>query len=172
MAAPLAGTIGARNQGTGIVGVAPGIGIYALRVLHADGNGLLSDLLRAYDHLVANARQLGIRVVNLSLSGDGRSTDEDCRYVTELAQQGITVVTAAGALQQQVESMRRIMQVECKSAHRVAAVAAAAVACARAPLHLPILHTMKISCLVLLCLLTASKLKKQPLGMRQGLCLV
>jgi subtilisin family serine protease len=92
----LTGTIGAKNQGKGIVGVAPGIGIYALRVLHADGNGLLSDLLRAYDHLVANARQLGIRVVNLSLSGAGRSTDEDCRYITELVQQGITVVTAAG----------------------------------------------------------------------------
>jgi subtilisin family serine protease len=95
-AVTLAGTIGAKNQGKGIVGVAPGIGIYALRVLHADGNGLLSDLLRAYDHLVANARQLGIRVVNLSLSGAGRSTDEDCRYITELVQQGITVVTAAG----------------------------------------------------------------------------
>ncbi|WIA36077.1 hypothetical protein OEZ86_007429 [Tetradesmus obliquus] len=92
----VSGTIGARNQGKGIVGVAPGIGIYALRVLHADGNGLLSDLLRAYDHLVANARQLGIRVVNLSLSGAGQTTDEDCRYVTELVRQGITVVTAAG----------------------------------------------------------------------------
>jgi hypothetical protein len=92
----LAGTIGAKNQGKGIVGVAPGIGIYALRVLHADGNGLLSDLLRAYDHLVANARQLGIRVVNLSLSGVGQSTDEDCHYVTELVNQGITVITAAG----------------------------------------------------------------------------
>lgn len=92
----IAGTIGAINQGRGIVGVAPGIGIYALRVLKADGNGLFSDLLRAYDHLVANARRLGIRVVNLSLSGSGNSGDEECTYIKQLVDQGITVVTAAG----------------------------------------------------------------------------
>lgn len=91
-----AGTIGAKNQGKGIVGIAPGIGIYAVRVLKADGNGLFSDLLRAYDHLVSNGRSLGVRVVNLSLSGSGDSNDEECGYITQLIAQGMTVVTAAG----------------------------------------------------------------------------
>lgn len=78
--------------------MAPGIGIYALRVLKADGNGLFSDLLRAYDHLVTNGRRLGIRVVNLSLSGSGDESDEECGYIQQMIAQGMTVVTAAGEL--------------------------------------------------------------------------
>lgn len=93
---PCAGTIGARNQGKGIVGVAPGIGIYALRVLRSDGNGAFSDLLRAYDHLVQRGRSLGVRVVNLSLSGNGNPSDEECSYISQLIGLGMTVVSAAG----------------------------------------------------------------------------
>jgi O-acetyl-ADP-ribose deacetylase (regulator of RNase III) len=67
-------------------------------VLKSDGNGAFSDLLRAYDHLVANGRSLGIRVINLSLSGSGNPSDEECQYISQLTAQGMTVVTAAGKL--------------------------------------------------------------------------
>jgi subtilisin family serine protease len=90
------GTIGARNQGRGIVGIAPGVGIYALRVLQGDGNGVFSDLLRAYDHLIVHGIAAGVRVVNLSLSGGGDASDEECSYVARLLELGMTVVTAAG----------------------------------------------------------------------------
>lgn len=92
----VAGTIGAKNQGKGIVGVAPGVGIYGIRVLRADGNGAFSDLVRTYDHLLKEGRALGIRVVNLSLSGSGTAEDVECQYILQLIALGMTVVTAAG----------------------------------------------------------------------------
>jgi hypothetical protein len=78
------------------VGVAPGVGIYGIRVLRADGNGAFSDLVRTYDHLLKEGRALGIRVVNLSLSGSGTAEDVECQYISQLIAQGMTVVTAAG----------------------------------------------------------------------------
>ncbi|KAI8473102.1 MAG: peptidase S8/S53 domain-containing protein [Monoraphidium minutum] len=92
----VAGILGAKNNGQGIIGAAPGIPIYSLKVLSSDGTGTTSDLLRAYEWLYYNARALGIRVVNLSLTGGGGETDPQCEWTAALAQQGITVVAAAG----------------------------------------------------------------------------
>lgn len=72
------------------------MGIYGIRVLRADGNGAFSDLVRTYDHLLRNGRSLGIRVVNLSLSGSGTADDVECQYISQLIALGMTVVTAAG----------------------------------------------------------------------------
>jgi subtilisin family serine protease len=79
-----------------VAGHAAGIPIYSLKVLSSDGTGTTSDLLRAYEWLYYNARALGIRVVNLSLTGGGGATDPQCEWTSALAQQGITVVAAAG----------------------------------------------------------------------------
>ena len=92
----VAGTIGAKNNGQGIVGVAPGVPIYSLKVLASDGTGTTSDLLKAYEWLYYNARALGIRVVNLSLTGGGGESDPQCEWVAALARQGLTLVAAAG----------------------------------------------------------------------------
>jgi subtilisin family serine protease len=73
-----------------------GIPIYSLKVLAADGTGATSDLLRAYEWLYYNARALGIRVVNLSLTGGGGENDPQCEWAAALARQGVTVVAAAG----------------------------------------------------------------------------
>jgi subtilisin family serine protease len=67
-----------------------------LKVLASDGTGSTSDLLRAYEWLYYNARALGIRVVNLSLTGGGGDTDPQCEWTAALARQGITVVAASG----------------------------------------------------------------------------
>jgi subtilisin len=65
----VAGTIGALNQGAGVVGVAPGTKLYAVKVLDSGGSGLWSNIICGIDWVTANAAALGIRVANMSLGG-------------------------------------------------------------------------------------------------------
>jgi subtilisin len=67
----VAGTIAARNDGAGVVGVAPGTRIFAVKVLDANGSGDYSDILCGIDWVTANAAVLGIGVANMSLGGLG-----------------------------------------------------------------------------------------------------
>jgi subtilisin len=67
----VAGTVAARNQGSGVVGVAPGTTVYAVKVLDAGGAGLWSDIICGIDWVTANAGALGIKVANMSLGGLG-----------------------------------------------------------------------------------------------------
>ena len=67
----VAGTIGARNQGAGVVGVAPGTALYAVKVLDGSGSGLWSNIICGIDWVTANAASLGIKVANMSLGGLG-----------------------------------------------------------------------------------------------------
>jgi subtilisin len=66
----VAGVIGARNDGAGVVGVAPGTELYAVKVLGSDGLGFVSDIVCGVEWVTANAGPLGIRVANMSLSRD------------------------------------------------------------------------------------------------------
>ena len=59
----MAGIIGAKNTGKGVVGVSPGIGIYSLKILDSYGNGVLSDAM------IAEGPSKGIKVINFSLAG-------------------------------------------------------------------------------------------------------
>jgi subtilisin family serine protease len=65
----VAGTIAARRDTQGIVGVAPDARVLALRVLGADGWGWLSDIAEAFDY----AGDLGVPIVNASLGGTSYS---------------------------------------------------------------------------------------------------
>jgi subtilisin len=65
----VAGVIGARNDGAGLVGVAPGTEMYAVKVLGPTGDGYVSDVICGLEWVTANAARLGIRVANMSLSG-------------------------------------------------------------------------------------------------------
>ena len=67
----VAGTIGARNQGAGVVGVAPGTAVYAVKVLNGSGSGLWSNVICGIEWVTANASSLGIKVANMSLGGLG-----------------------------------------------------------------------------------------------------
>ena len=96
----VAGIIGGRNNGFGVVGVAPDVSLYSLKVLGADGSGALSSVVSALDFAVRN----GIRVANLSLGavdawcvlfglcGGG----SECSAITNATARGVTVVVAAG----------------------------------------------------------------------------
>lgn len=67
----VAGTIAARNNGVGVIGVAPGTKVYAVKVLNSQGGGNFSDVICGIDWVTANASALNIHVANMSLGGLG-----------------------------------------------------------------------------------------------------
>lgn len=71
----VAGTVGAIDNTTGVVGVAPGVRLWGYKVLNALGFGFLSDIAKAVDHIAANAST--IDAFNMSLGGAG-SDDGNC----------------------------------------------------------------------------------------------
>ncbi len=99
----VAGTIGAINNNAGVVGVAPGVPIYSVRVLNDAGNGTFANVICGIDWVTANAASTGIKVANMSLGGAG-SDGGDCSTTTEALQKaicnsmaaGVTYVVAAG----------------------------------------------------------------------------
>ena len=100
----VAGTIGAINKGAGVVGVAPGIPIYSVRVLNNQGSGSWSSVICGIDWVTANASRLNIKVANMSLGGGG-SDDGNCgnsnadalhKAICRSVGAGVTYVVAAG----------------------------------------------------------------------------
>src|SRR5439155_24112460 len=73
----VAGTIAAKNTGKGIVGVAPGTKLYAVKVVNALGSGTTAQIICGIDWVTQNAATLNIKVANMSLGGDG-SNDDNC----------------------------------------------------------------------------------------------
>lgn len=100
----VAGTIGAINNADGVVGVAPGIPIYAVRVLNNAGSGSFASVTCGIDWVTANAASLGIKAANMSLGGGG-SDDGNCgnsnndamhKAICASVAAGVTYVVAAG----------------------------------------------------------------------------
>lgn len=100
----VAGYLGALDDGKGIVGVAPGVPVYSVRVLTADNRGTPESLLCGLQWVLEHHAELGIKVANLSLAAPG-TDDGVCGYaiddaihraVCALANEGVTLVTAAG----------------------------------------------------------------------------
>ena len=100
----VAGTIGAKNNGSGVVGVAPGTKLYAVKVINAQGSGTDAQVICGIDWVTANAAALGIKVANMSLGGPGAddgncgSTNADAlhRAICNSVAAGVTYVVAAG----------------------------------------------------------------------------
>ncbi|HMC68080.1 MAG TPA: S8 family serine peptidase, partial [Mycobacteriales bacterium] len=100
----VAGTIGAKNNGAGVVGVAPGTKLYAVKVVNAQGSGTDAQVICGIDWVTANAATLGIKVANMSLGGPG-ADDGNCgntnadalhRAICNSVAAGVTYVVAAG----------------------------------------------------------------------------
>jgi len=88
----VAGTVAALRNGSGVVGVAPEVGLYALKVLGANGSGSFSNVIAALQWCVNN----GILVTNNSYGSNvdpGKTVKQafDNAYAT-----GILNVAAAG----------------------------------------------------------------------------
>lgn len=91
----VAGTVGALRNDFGVIGVAPGANLVALKVLAGNGSGDFSWTIQALDYVAANGRSGD--VVNMSLGPRNRYTDVATdRAVTRVANRGISVVMAAG----------------------------------------------------------------------------
>lgn len=88
----VAGTIAAKNNNIGVVGVAYNASVVAVKVLSNSGSGSVSGIVRGVDYVAAAARRGD--VANLSLGG-GVSTAMD-NAVRRLASRGILVSLAAG----------------------------------------------------------------------------
>ncbi|MBC8032826.1 MAG: S8 family serine peptidase [Chitinophagaceae bacterium] len=89
----VAGIIGALNNSRGVLGVASGISIIALKALNNDGEGNTSGLIRALNYVGQNAK--AGEVVNMSLGADTISNALD-NAVRTLAEKGILFSIAAG----------------------------------------------------------------------------
>ena len=63
----VAGTVAAKDNGTGVVGVAPNAMLYGLKVLSASGSGRWSDIIAAIQWATDN----GVQVTNNSYGGSG-----------------------------------------------------------------------------------------------------
>lgn len=89
----VAGTAAARDNGIGVVGVAPGARIWAIRVFDDSGNASSLEVVAALDYVVAHADQ--IDVVNMSLGFTGSSTAFDTALSNTVAA-GVTIAVSAG----------------------------------------------------------------------------
>jgi subtilisin family serine protease len=66
----VAGTTAARDNDLGVVGVAPGARVWAVKVLNAAGSGTTSQIVCGIDWVTANAHSgAGIELANMSLGG-------------------------------------------------------------------------------------------------------
>ncbi len=90
----VAGTITARNNGSGVVGVAPGTGIYSVRVLGPDGSGCTSDVIAGVDWVTQHAAQDHIAVANMSLGGG--DSPALCSAINDATNAGVVFAVAAG----------------------------------------------------------------------------
>ena len=94
----VAGTIAAKVNGRGMVGVAPGAMVIALQVLDETGNGYISAVNDAINYSVdiieTNNLELSDTVINLSLGGDYSSYLVST--IIEAADKGIRFSIAAG----------------------------------------------------------------------------
>jgi hypothetical protein len=88
----VAGTIGARNNNFGVVGVAPGVEVVAVKVLSAAGSGSYSAIIAGVDY-VASVGAAG-DVANMSLGGPAYPLLDEA--VQEAANRGIKFALAAG----------------------------------------------------------------------------
>src|SRR3954453_12401806 len=100
----VAGTIGAKNDGSGVEGVAPGTQIYAVKVLNSQGSGTWSQVICGIDWVRGNAAADNIKVANMSLGGSG-SNDNNCgntnadalhKAICSATNAGVTFSIAAG----------------------------------------------------------------------------
>ena len=103
----VAGTIGARDDGDGVVGVLPGVQIYSVRVLDNAGSGSWSGIICGINWVTNNAATKNIRVANMSLGGTGKDdgeTGKTCintrdamrKAICGSVAKGVTYVAAAG----------------------------------------------------------------------------
>jgi len=87
-----AGTAAARDNNVGVVGVAPGARLWAVKVLDRNGSGTISNVIRGVDYVTANSAS--IEVANMSLGGGNSPTLNNA--IANSVARGVVYVVAAG----------------------------------------------------------------------------
>jgi serine protease len=92
----VAGTIAAADNGAGVIGIAPEVEIYSLKMLSACGSGSSSNEIRALDWILAKKAAIGGNwIVNLSLGSPTPSAAEQTAFQNAIAA-GVLVFAASG----------------------------------------------------------------------------
>lgn len=89
----VAGIVGAEDNAIGVVGIAPGARLWAIKVLDSSGAGSISDIIAGIDYVTGHSNE--IDVVNLSFGCECSSPALDAA-IGNAVQAGITFVVAAG----------------------------------------------------------------------------
>jgi minor extracellular protease Epr len=99
----VAGTVAALDNGIGVIGVAPDVALYAIKVLDSSGSGYLSDIIEGIDFAISEQ----LDIINMSL---GTSTDSPALHtaVDAAYNAGILVVASAGNSGKRVTSMDNV----------------------------------------------------------------
>jgi subtilisin len=96
----VAGSIAARNNGTGVVGVAPGTRVYAVKVLDSRGSGSWSSVICGIDWATGTRTDADpsndVAVANLSLGGASEEPIESCSTTSDPFHRAVCTSTAAG----------------------------------------------------------------------------
>ena len=106
----VAGSIGARVNNQGVVGVAPAVDLHSVKVLRKTGIGFLSDIIAGIDWVAVQVGQNGYggkAVANMSLGGSGSKTgtcsasgfsgsDAFHKAICNATRVGVVFVVAAG----------------------------------------------------------------------------
>jgi subtilisin len=92
----VAGTIAGENDGAGVVGVAPGTRVHAVKVLNAGGGGTWEQVICGINWVTAHTNDKDIKVANMSLGGLGSSADNGTCGNTTALHDAICNSTAAG----------------------------------------------------------------------------
>jgi len=88
----VAGIAAALDNGIGVVGVAPGARLWAVKVLNSNGSGTLSDVIAGVDYVTAHAAE--IEVANMSLGGGNSEALKSA--IANSAAAGVVYAVAAG----------------------------------------------------------------------------
>ncbi len=87
----VAGTVGAADNGIGVVGMAPGVPMHIIKVFNNSGWGYSSDLAYAAD----KCAQAGANIITMSLGGGGSNSTEENAFNSFTSNGGL-VLAAAG----------------------------------------------------------------------------
>src|SRR5215207_8044797 len=89
----LAGIAAAKDNSFGIVGIAPGARLWAIKVLESSGIGEISTLIKGLDYINQYANQVDVAVLSLGCECESGALDI---AISNSIKAGITIVVAAG----------------------------------------------------------------------------
>ena len=89
----LAGVAAAKDNSFGVVGIAPGARLWAIKVLDSSGTGEISTLIKGLDYINQKPNQVDVAVLSLGCECESGALDI---AIHNSVKAGITIVVAAG----------------------------------------------------------------------------